>query len=110
MPAGIPVWIGWIRYISFIYYGFGMLLHHEYQGRTIYSCVDSSLAQAPGAIAMSVQVDGHVLCLCAVACLPHSSLHVRRAVPSAHAAYTLSTLRHLRWRCPADTSVVGGSC
>lgn len=31
-----------------------MLLHHEYQGRTIYSCVDSSLAQ--GSIAMSVQV------------------------------------------------------
>ena len=52
--AGIPVWIGWIRYISFIYYGFGMLLHHEYHGRTIYSCVDSSLAQS--SVAMSVQV------------------------------------------------------
>ena len=55
--AGIPVWIGWIRYISFIYYGFGMLLHHEYSGRTIYSCVDSSLAQS--AVAMSVQVTLH---------------------------------------------------
>ena len=52
--AGIPVWIGWIRYISFIYYGFGMLLHHEYNGRTIYSCVDASLVQS--AVAMSVQV------------------------------------------------------
>ena len=55
--TGIPVWIGWIRYISFIYYGFGMLLHHEYNGRTIYSCVDSSLAQS--AVAMSVQVTLH---------------------------------------------------
>lgn len=51
--AGIPVWIGWIRYLSFIYYGFGMLLHIEYHGRTIYSCVDPNAA-ASGA--MSVQV------------------------------------------------------
>ncbi|CAL8462005.1 g1536 [Coccomyxa elongata] len=51
---GIPVWIGWIRYLSFIYYGFGMLLHIEYHGRTIYSCVDPNAA-ASGA--MSVQVD-----------------------------------------------------
>lgn len=40
--AGIPDWIGWLRYLSFIYYGFGMLLHYEYHGRTIYSCVDPS--------------------------------------------------------------------
>lgn len=55
--AGIPDWIGWLRYISFIYYGFGMLLHIEYQGRTIYSCIDSSLTQ--NNFAMSVQVCSH---------------------------------------------------
>jgi hypothetical protein len=51
--AGIPAWIGWIRYLSFIYYGFGMLLHIEYQGRTVYSCIDPNVS-ATGA--MSVQV------------------------------------------------------
>ena len=50
---GIPVWIGWLRYLSFIYYGFGMLLHYEYHGRTIYSCVDPSKSVTSG---MSVQV------------------------------------------------------
>lgn len=53
MDAGIPAWIGWIRYLSFIYYGFGMLLHIEYQGRPLYSCVEPGAA-ASGA--MSVQV------------------------------------------------------
>ena len=68
LRAGIPVWIGWIRYISFIYYGFGMLLHHEYSGRTIYSCVNASLAQS--AVAMSVQVTAlhEVLSDCTLGC------------------------------------------
>ncbi len=47
------MWIGWLRYLSFIYYGFGMLLHYEYNGRTIYSCVDPTKSVASG---MSVQV------------------------------------------------------
>lgn len=38
----IPVWIDWIKYLSFIYYGFGLLLHIEYTGRTIYSCTEPS--------------------------------------------------------------------
>jgi uncharacterized protein involved in cysteine biosynthesis len=32
----IPVWISWLKYLSFIFYGFGLLLHIEYNGRTIY--------------------------------------------------------------------------
>lgn len=56
-PAGIPVWISWLKYLSFIYYGFGLLLHYEYHGRTIYSCVNP-VALANGA--MSVQVPHHL--------------------------------------------------
>ncbi|KAK9820397.1 hypothetical protein WJX72_009913 [[Myrmecia] bisecta] len=34
----IPVWISWLKYLSFVYYGWGLLVHIEYAGRTIYSC------------------------------------------------------------------------
>jgi len=36
--TSIPVCIGWLKYLSFIFYGFGLLLHIEYSGREIYSC------------------------------------------------------------------------
>ncbi|EIE25035.1 P-loop containing nucleoside triphosphate hydrolase protein [Coccomyxa subellipsoidea C-169] len=77
---GIPAWIGWIRYLSFIYYGFGMLLHIEYQGRTIYSCVDPNTAASSGA--MSVQVRLLILC--------YSLLFLQVGEPKArgHRAYT----------------------
>ena len=53
--AGIPVWISWIRYISFVFYGFGLLLHFEYDGRTIYSCVNTAVTADAQ---MSAQVGG----------------------------------------------------
>ena len=55
--AGIPVWISWIRYISFVFYGFGLLLHIEYDGRTVYSCVNA-LVSADAQ--MSAQVNNGV--------------------------------------------------
>lgn len=54
LVAGIPDWIGWIRYLSFIFYGFGMLLSYEYSHRTVYSCIDPAASSAGGE--MSVQV------------------------------------------------------
>jgi len=36
--ADVPVWIGWLKYLSFIYYGFNVLLHVEFGGRTLYDC------------------------------------------------------------------------
>ncbi len=41
------------RYISFIYYGYGLLLHVEYNGRTIYRCVQH--AQHVPALTWSVE-------------------------------------------------------
>eukprot|EP00884_Botryococcus_braunii_P016367 jgi/Botrbrau1/3413/Bobra.0337s0046.1 len=37
---GIPSWISWLKYLSFIFYGWGLLVHIEYTGRTIYSCIN----------------------------------------------------------------------
>lgn len=42
------------RYISFVYYGFGLLVHAEYQGREILSCVDPALLSNPGAATVQV--------------------------------------------------------
>ena len=53
--AGIPDWIAWIKYISFVFYGFGLLLHYEYDGRTIYSCVNTAVSADAQ---MSAQVGG----------------------------------------------------
>lgn len=46
------------RYISFVYYGFGLLVHAEYQGREILSCVDPSLLTNPGAATVQVSSPG----------------------------------------------------
>mmetsp|Transcript_8214 Transcript_8214/g.14078 ORF Transcript_8214/g.14078 Transcript_8214/m.14078 type:complete len:703 (-) Transcript_8214:560-2668(-) len=35
----IPVWIGWLKYLSFVYYGYNLLLKIEYQDRG-FSCED----------------------------------------------------------------------
>jgi hypothetical protein len=56
--AGIPVWISWLKYLSFVFYGFNLLLHYEYQGRTIYSCVEPQAAMST-ASSMTVQVRAH---------------------------------------------------
>ncbi|KAL6781161.1 hypothetical protein ACKKBG_A10055 [Auxenochlorella protothecoides x Auxenochlorella symbiontica] len=38
--VGLADWIGWLKYLSFIYYALGMVLYFEFQGRTIYSCME----------------------------------------------------------------------
>lgn len=34
--TSMPVWISWFKYLSFIFYGFGLLLHIEFKDRVIY--------------------------------------------------------------------------
>jgi hypothetical protein len=34
----VPVWIAWAKYLSFLFYGYNLLLKIEYQGRTIWDC------------------------------------------------------------------------
>ncbi|BDA45889.1 ABC transporter G family member 14 [Coccomyxa sp. Obi] len=34
----IPVWIAWLKYLSFVYYGYDLLLKIEYRGRTLWDC------------------------------------------------------------------------
>lgn len=36
--TNIHSWISWLKYISFIYYGYSLLLHIQYRGRTLYNC------------------------------------------------------------------------
>ncbi|CAL5220454.1 g2473 [Coccomyxa viridis] len=36
--TSIPVWIAWLKYLSFVYYGYDLLLKVEYQGRTLWDC------------------------------------------------------------------------
>lgn len=35
---GIPVWAAWIRYLSFVYWGFNLLLKIEFAGSTYIQC------------------------------------------------------------------------
>ncbi|KAK9837048.1 hypothetical protein WJX84_012343 [Apatococcus fuscideae] len=34
----MPVWISWIKYLSFVFYSYGMVLHIQYHGTTVYEC------------------------------------------------------------------------
>ena len=34
----MKVWISWIKYISFVFYGYGLLQHIEFAGRQLYAC------------------------------------------------------------------------
>lgn len=34
----IPIWIAWLKYLSFVYYGYDLLLKIEYSGRTVWDC------------------------------------------------------------------------
>ena len=36
--AYVPAWIAWVKYLSFIYYGYTIIMHVEFQGRTLYDC------------------------------------------------------------------------
>lgn len=42
--AGIPVWISWLKYLSFVFYGYGQLVHVEFKDRQLYSCTDPNAA------------------------------------------------------------------
>ncbi|KAL0032350.1 hypothetical protein WJX79_006390 [Trebouxia sp. C0005] len=50
---GIPVWISWFKYISFIFYGYGQLVHIEFKDRNLYTCTDPNAA---GSAAASIDV------------------------------------------------------
>ncbi|KAF8055666.1 rca [Scenedesmus sp. PABB004] len=46
---GIPAWIGWVRYTSFVYWGFNLLVKIEFSGATYYACgAGGGLAGAGG--------------------------------------------------------------
>ena len=36
--TNIPAWIAWMKYLSFVYYGYNLLLKVEYSGVTLFSC------------------------------------------------------------------------
>ena len=36
--VNLPSWIGWIKWLSFIYYTLGLLLYIQYGSATFYSC------------------------------------------------------------------------
>ena len=38
----IPIWIAWLKYLSFVYYAYDLLLKIEYAGRTMYDCAGTS--------------------------------------------------------------------
>ena len=49
----IPVWIKWLRYLTFTYYSYNLLLKIEYAGRTLYDCHGSNPshpASTPGCV------------------------------------------------------------
>ncbi len=36
--ANIPAWIAWLKYLSFVYFGYNLLLKAEFRGRTLWDC------------------------------------------------------------------------
>ena len=38
------MWISWIKYLSFVFYGYGQMVHIEYKDRVLYSCNDPGVA------------------------------------------------------------------
>lgn len=47
--TNIPAWIGWLKYLSFIYYGYNLLLKIEYKGVTLWDCGGASRVSPPPA-------------------------------------------------------------
>lgn len=35
---GIPVWISWVKYLSFVYWGFNLMIKIQFSGATFYQC------------------------------------------------------------------------
>ncbi|KAK9829866.1 hypothetical protein WJX72_008345 [[Myrmecia] bisecta] len=42
--SAIPVWISWLKYLSFVYFGYNLLIKIEFGGRTIYDCGGADVA------------------------------------------------------------------
>lgn len=43
----IPVWISWIRYLSFIYWGNNLMLKSQFNGVTFYECGTGTCSPVP---------------------------------------------------------------
>ena len=77
LPAGFYVthiqsWISWLRYLSFIFYGYNLLLKIEFHGRTFYDC---------GSVVSPPNLDG-----CTV--VPPGGLSAVLHFPVSHKLYT----------------------
>lgn len=44
--TNMPAWIAWMKYTSFVFYGYNVLLKVEYSGRTMYDCGGLPLTHA----------------------------------------------------------------
>jgi hypothetical protein len=57
---GIPVWIDWVKYISYVYWGFNLLLKIEFANSQYYDCDDAPPGAAgvppPGAVGAAAKV------------------------------------------------------
>ena len=47
--TNIPAWIAWMKYLSFVYYGYNLLLKVEYKGVTLYSCTGPAASDGSAA-------------------------------------------------------------
>lgn len=52
--TNISPWIAWLRYLSFVYYGYNLLLKIEYSGLTLYNCRSATDGGAGGAAGVVV--------------------------------------------------------
>ena len=75
------MWISWIKYISFIFYGYGLLTRIEFGGREIYACSYGS--------DINSETSSGSLHACAATC----------ACQSTYLAHCRPTARHLRAGC-----------
>eukprot|EP00775_Hariotina_reticulata_P013254 gene13254-13384_t len=52
----IPVWIGWIRYLSFLYWGYNLLIKTQFSDVTYYTCTGAGGCTPVPPSALSLQV------------------------------------------------------
>ncbi|KAI8473752.1 MAG: hypothetical protein J3K34DRAFT_497894 [Monoraphidium minutum] len=45
----VPIWIRWVKYLSFVYWGFNVLLKVEFGGATYFDCGEADAARAAAA-------------------------------------------------------------
>jgi hypothetical protein len=53
--TNIPAWIAWLKYLSFVYYGYNLLLKIEYSGVTLFNCRSATDGVAGGAAGVVVR-------------------------------------------------------